>query len=173
MNYNKKMPRKTASRRTTRSTRRVSTRRVASSATRSVTRKSTRKPVKKLVRIPSRTRSVRGMTVRSKTRTRSRTVPKASRRTRVFTPENATPWQVEHQSYGIGPLKKNELGRYGYSSFETEKKRDESLRKASRAYGSLSVFRKLNALYVYNKNTNPRASRVFLKDRDYVRKNLM
>jgi hypothetical protein len=100
-------------------------------------------------------------------------VPKASRRTRVFTPENATPWQVEHQSYGIGPLKKNELGRYGYSSFETEKKRDESLRKASRAYGSLSVFRKLNALYVYNKNTNPRASRVFLKDRDYVRKNLM
>jgi hypothetical protein len=152
MNYNKKMPRKTASRRTTRktSTRRVSTRRGASK---------TRKPVKKLVRIPSRTRTVR--------------VRKASRRTRVFTPENATPWQVEHQSYGIGPLKKNELGRYGYSSFETEKKRDESLRKASRAYGSLSVFRKLNALYVYNKNTNPRASRVFLKDRDYVRKSLM
>ena len=143
------MPRtKTSTRRV--STRRVSNRRVASKA---------RKPVKKLVRIPSRTRTVR--------------VRKASRRTRVFTPENATPWQVEHQSYGIGPLKKNELGRYGYSSFETEKKRDESLRKASRAYGSLSVFRKLNALYVYNKNTNPRASRVFLKDRDYVRKNLM
>ncbi len=157
MNYNKKMPRTKTSRFVRKTTRRVSTRRGASKARK--TTRSVAKPLKKLVRIPSRTRTVR--------------VRKASRRTRVFTPENATPWQVEHQSYGIGPLKKNELGRYGYSSFETEKKRDESLRKASRAYGSLSVFRKLNALYVYNKNTNPRASRVFLKDRDYVRKNLM
>ena len=37
-------------------------------------------------------------------------------------------------------------------------------------YGELSVFRKLNAVYVYNRNTNPLISDIFRKDRDWVKK---
>jgi hypothetical protein len=84
-----------------------------------------------------------------------------------------TRWQIEHQSVGIGPLKKGELGKFGYSSFKPAPQRHTSLAKASRSLGSLSVFRKLNALYVYNKNRAPLASRKFKQDRDYVKKTFM
>ena len=113
------------------------------------------------------------MGTRMSSRMKTRRTARASRRTRVFTPANATKWQVEHQSYGIGPLKRGELGQYGYSSFKPEEERDEALDQAVSNYGSLSVFRKLNALSVYSKNRNPTASRIFKKDRDYVKKTFM
>ena len=70
---------------------------------------------------------------------------------------------------GIGPLKKGELGKYGYSSRLPEKKRVQSLDKAVREYGSLSVFRKLNALVIYNKNRSPETSAIFKHDRDMIK----
>lgn len=97
----------------------------------------------------------------------------ATRRTKVFKPISASRWQVEHQQFGIGPLKKGELSAFGYSSDKTEAERDKSLDKAVKKYGSTSVFRKLNALYVYNKNRDPVRSNLFMKDRNYVKKTHM
>ena len=71
----------------------------------------------------------------------------------------------------IGTLKKGLLIKFGYQNVTqlSEQQRHEALKKAIRAYGALSVFRKLNAVYVYNRKTNPSHSRIFKTDRDWVR----
>ena len=97
----------------------------------------------------------------------------ATRRTRVFKPVMASEWQVEHQEFGIGPLKKGELSQYGYEAAKPANERHKALAKASRKYGSTSVFRKMNALYVYNKNKSPELSEKFKEDRDFVKSKLM
>jgi len=88
-------------------------------------------------------------------------------------PRFTTKWQIEHQSFGIGPLKKNELGKYGYSTRISERKRDEALGKAVEEYGALSVFRKLNAISVYNKNRSPMTSGIAKMDRDFIKQTYM
>jgi len=72
---------------------------------------------------------------------------------------------------GIGPLKSGELSRFGYDHVisMTVPARHSALRKAADRYGSLSLFRKLNALYVYTKNSSPASSAIFLMDRNWVR----
>ena len=72
---------------------------------------------------------------------------------------------------GIGPLKAGELSRFGYDHVisMTATKRQAALRKAQAEYGSLSLFRKLNALYVYTRNSSPASSAIFLMDRNWVR----
>jgi hypothetical protein len=72
---------------------------------------------------------------------------------------------------GIGPLKAGELSRFGYDHVAsmTAIKRQAALRKAQAEYGSLSLFRKLNALYVYTRNSSPASSAIFLMDRNWVR----
>ncbi len=67
-------------------------------------------------------------------------------------------------------LRKGTLGKYGYKVKKSDRERNESLRKAVAAEGYLSIFRKLNALYVLNKNTYPAYSKLYLKDRDFVHK---
>jgi hypothetical protein len=72
---------------------------------------------------------------------------------------------------GIGPLRKGTLGKYGY---ETVKKLDEmerrrALEKAVKALGSLTVWRKLNAIYVYTKHTDPVASSIYNADRNWIK----
>ena len=71
----------------------------------------------------------------------------------------------------IGTLKKGLLIKFGYQNVTqlSEQQRHEALQKAIRAYGALSVFRKLNAVYVYNRKTNPSHSKIFKTDRDWVR----
>jgi len=71
----------------------------------------------------------------------------------------------------IGTLKKGLLIKFGYQNVTqlSQQQRHEALNKAIRAYGALSVFRKLNAVYVYNRKTNPSHSRIFKTDRDWVR----
>jgi len=71
----------------------------------------------------------------------------------------------------IGTLKKGLLIKFGYQNVTqlSLEQRHEALQKAIRAYGALSVFRKLNAIYVYNRKTNPSHSRIFKTDRDWVR----
>jgi len=74
-------------------------------------------------------------------------------------------------SPGIGPLRKGELAAFGYVNVSTlsEAKRHLALNKAVRAYGALSVFRKLNAVYVYTRYTAPVSSAIFKVDRDWVK----
>jgi hypothetical protein len=71
----------------------------------------------------------------------------------------------------IGTLKKGLLIKFGYQNVTqlSQQQRHEALTKAIRAYGALSVFRKLNAVYVYNRKTNPSHSKIFKTDRDWTR----
>jgi hypothetical protein len=97
----------------------------------------------------------------------------ATRRTRVFKPVMASEWQVEHQEFGIGPLKKGDLSQYGYASDKPMEARHKAVAKAVKKYGPTPVFRKLNAIYVYNKNSDTVRSEKFKKDRDYVKKSFL
>lgn len=71
---------------------------------------------------------------------------------------------------GIGPLRSGDLERFGYTQVMTLSKprRHIALAAAVREYGSLTVWRKLNAIYVYTKRTSPISSRIFKADRDWV-----
>jgi hypothetical protein len=48
-------------------------------------------------------------------------------------------------------------------------KRRAALTRAVRAYGSLRVWRKLNAVQVYTRRLSPASSKVFKADMDWVR----
>ena len=74
------------------------------------------------------------------------------------------------------PIRKTKSGmlrKYGYDLHKSAEKRKASLRRASRQYGALSVFRKLNALATLSKNRSPKNSRVYLRDRQYVKAKLL
>jgi len=73
---------------------------------------------------------------------------------------------------GIGKLKQGELAQFGYSNVQkvSVEKRHAALRAAVDAYGSLTVWRKLNAIAIYSRFRAPEASRIFLKDRDWIRR---
>jgi len=70
----------------------------------------------------------------------------------------------------FGPLKKGELAKHGYSFKGSESERHAALRKAIDDYGKTSVYHKLNAVTKLTKRASPRASNVFSKDREWVRK---
>ncbi len=72
---------------------------------------------------------------------------------------------------GIGPLREGDLARFGYEHVTTlsAPRRHLALGRAVAAYGALTVFRKLNAVYVYTRNTAPASSRIFKADRNWVK----
>ena len=70
----------------------------------------------------------------------------------------------------IGPLKKGDLLKYGYSYRKSFDERHSALRKAEKKYGGLSLYRKLDAVAKLSKHTVPEASHIFSTDRDWVRK---
>ena len=72
----------------------------------------------------------------------------------------------------FGPLKKGELAKHGYSFRNSESVRRAALKKAIEEYGSTGVFRKLDAVAKLTKRASPKASNVFSKDRDWVRKTI-
>jgi hypothetical protein len=81
-----------------------------------------------------------------------------------------TPGKGLKGSKGIGTLKKGDLTSFGYSSDKTERSRHIALNAAIKKYGPLSVYRKLNAISVYTRQTSPMKSKIFLEDRAYVGK---
>ena len=50
------------------------------------------------------------------------------------------------------------------------KDRHAALTNAVKEYGALTVFRKLNAISVYTRHTAPTSSRIFLLDRNWVKR---
>ena len=68
------------------------------------------------------------------------------------------------------PLRQGELKKHGYVYREKDSVRRDALKKAIVEYGPLGVYRKLNAVAKLSKRTAPDASRVFKRDRDWVRK---
>lgn len=71
---------------------------------------------------------------------------------------------------GIGRLRQGDLAQFGYVNAKalTEGKRHIALAKAVAVYGALSVWRKLNAVYIYTRRTAPASSAVFGADRDWI-----
>ena len=69
-------------------------------------------------------------------------------------------------------LEKGTLGKYGYHDIEhmTQKERHIALHRALKDMSPLSVYRKLNAVYLVNRNTNPNISTTFKKDSEWVKK---
>ncbi len=67
----------------------------------------------------------------------------------------------------IGPLKKGKLR--GYSPFASLFKRHQSLIKALHD-GKVAVMRRLRAIATLTKRTIPRASRVYMRNRNWVEK---
>ena len=69
----------------------------------------------------------------------------------------------------IGPLRKGELSKYGYSIADSDEKRHTSLKKAIKEYGALGVYRKLDAVAKLTVRTIPEASKKWRNDRDWVK----
>jgi hypothetical protein len=72
---------------------------------------------------------------------------------------------------GIGKLRKGELVKHGYTHVVdlTVSDRHTALHRAVKEYGSLGVWRKLNAVSIYSRRTNPPASAIFKADSDWIR----
>ena len=67
-------------------------------------------------------------------------------------------------------LKKGELTKYGYHADLSESERHEALEKARSEFSSLSLFKKLNAVYVLNKNRDKKRATVFKADANWIKK---
>lgn len=72
----------------------------------------------------------------------------------------------------ITPLRKGELLKYGYVYKKSDLDRHEALRKAAKEFGPLGLYRKLDAIAKLSIRAAPKASAIFKKDRDWVRKRL-
>jgi len=70
----------------------------------------------------------------------------------------------------IGPLRKGELNKYGYSMAANEDKRHSALKKAIEEYGALGVYRKLDAVSKLTERTIPDASKIYTEDKNWVKK---
>jgi hypothetical protein len=72
----------------------------------------------------------------------------------------------------IGPLRKGELRKFGYTFRKSRNERHSALKKATKQYGPLGIFRKLNAVAKLSKTTAPNASKIFAEDRNWVRETM-
>lgn len=68
----------------------------------------------------------------------------------------------------IGPLRKGELAKHGYSFRTDEAERHRALRQAVEEFGALGVFRKLDAVAKLTSSSIPAASAVYKKDRNWI-----
>jgi Family of unknown function (DUF5771) len=66
-------------------------------------------------------------------------------------------------------LQKGTLTQYGYHADKDKLGRHDALERALTHMKPLSVYRKLNALYVLNKNKNPKMADLFRGDADWVK----
>jgi hypothetical protein len=72
---------------------------------------------------------------------------------------------------GIGPLRKGELAIFGYMNVTSLSTADRhsALKKAVKEYGSLTVWRKLNAIHIYTRRTSPTSSKIFKEDMNWIK----
>ena len=75
----------------------------------------------------------------------------------------------KRKTRSIGKLRKGELIKYGYQYRLSDALRRKALEKAVKQYGALSVYRKLDAVAKLSVTTAPDASKVFGKDRNWIR----
>ena len=77
--------------------------------------------------------------------------------------------KTKHKCNVLFILKKGTLSRFGYSMKNSQSKRHKSLKKAIKSIKPLSVYRKLNALYILNKNRNPLNAKLFKDDAEWLK----
>ena len=114
----------------------------------------------------------RGFTVRKKSGKTYRVYPK-SKSTLVESKcmkDLGLPGKGSRSGKGIGPLRKGELKKHGYSFNLTEPQRHAALKSAVGEFGTLGVYRKLDAVAKLFMRTVPDAAKVFKADRDWVKK---
>lgn len=114
----------------------------------------------------------RGFTVRRKTGTTYKVFPKKTAATMVESRCVKNLGKPGKGPQAIGPLRKGELAKHGYSFRAGETTRRRALRHAAAEFGPLGVYRKLNAVSKLMERTVPEASKVFEKDRNWVRSTL-
>jgi hypothetical protein len=66
-------------------------------------------------------------------------------------------------------LRKGDLIKYGYQYRLSDRLREKALETAIGKYGALGVYRKLDAVAKLSVRTAPDASKIFAKDRNWVR----
>ena len=85
--------------------------------------------------------------------------------------DRGLPGKGPKEGEGIGKLRKGELIKYGYQYRLSDSLRQSALKKAIKRFGALSVYRKLDAVAKLSLRTAPDASKIFTRDRDWVREN--
>ncbi len=68
-------------------------------------------------------------------------------------------------------LRKGLLTRFGYHGHLDKEKRHKALKKAVKEYSAGNVVKKLNAIYVLNRNTNPSLAKIYNSDKKWVQIN--
>jgi hypothetical protein len=69
-------------------------------------------------------------------------------------------------------LRKGTLGKHGYKTSFSANVRRAALRKAVKAESYAAVIRKLNAVSILQRRTNPKVYKIFRSDLSWVQKNL-
>ena len=69
---------------------------------------------------------------------------------------------------GIPTLRKGTLSKHGYSVHKSREERHKALRRSIKEHGRSVVIKKLNAVRVLSRNTNPKNSAIFTSDMKYV-----
>lgn len=67
--------------------------------------------------------------------------------------------------------KEHSLTKFNYKIKDNKEKRHRALKKAVKSYGYLPVMRRINVLYVFNKNKNPYIARKMTVDKEWLKKN--
>jgi Family of unknown function (DUF5771) len=114
----------------------------------------------------------KGYTVKKASGTTYKVYPK---NTTVYAPASCVkdlgkPGKGVPEGEGIGPLRKGEITKFGYSSKNSTETRHLALRKAILQLGVLSTYRKLDAVAKLSLRIAPDSSRIFAADRDWVLK---
>lgn len=110
----------------------------------------------------------KGYTVRRATGTTYRVYPKANPTAVESRCVKNTGQPGKGVPRPIGPLRKGELAKLGYSFRAGNNSRHAALRHAIAEFGPLGVYRKLNAVSKLTEKTVPSASKVFEKDRNWI-----
>ena len=77
--------------------------------------------------------------------------------------------KTHHKCNILFHLEKGTLTKFGYSMKKSQQSRHKSLKKAIKSVKPLSIYRKLNALYVLNKNRHPNNAKVFKDDAEWLK----
>lgn len=87
----------------------------------------------------------------------------------VQTRRQKNPHKATQRRRQLFVLKKGLLTKHGYHADLAEPARHQALRRALGEFTPLSLYRKLNAVYVLNKNRDKKRAQIFRSDANWVK----